>query len=327
MHLKPDDEEAGARENFDHAAGPLIRELEIVRLDQHEGFFDLRVFRELDHLIEDSAVAIREFRPKVEVAFHRRRIERRQRGRFKVNDLAGIVRDVIAEGVADRFAARPFVHDVTDGVMDFFHGIGAAENEHQRARSLSIDFSGEIFQNVIANQFLGSAMARLSFGHDCLGVTLRQFRARGENPRRDEIESRPRNQAGDDPTGVRFAHRVGRNDDVGKLFGWHAIFSRAAVDQPRRCRKSEPPRGRGKCFPPFPPSTLFQAHSARIAIHFPRRRTSETSKAFCFSARRIALSWLRKIPERIKRPPGASCREQAGNVSIRISLKRFAAMM
>ena len=38
-------------------------------------------------------------------------------------------------------------------------------------------------------------------------------------------------------------------------------------------------------------------------------------------------SWLRRIPEKIRWPPGARCRDQMGNASIKISLKRFAVMM
>ena len=63
------------------------------------------------------------------------------------------------------------------------------------------------------------------------------------------------------------------------------------------------------------------------AIHFPRRRISETAKPCRRRARTTAVSWLRKIPERIKQPPGARCRDQIGSAAIRISLKRFAVMM
>ena len=85
VDLEPDDVEAGARKNFDHAAGPLIRELEIVRLDQDERFFDFRVLRKLDHVIENSAVAVGKFRPELQIALDRFGIERGQRGRLEVN--------------------------------------------------------------------------------------------------------------------------------------------------------------------------------------------------------------------------------------------------
>ena len=42
MDLEADDVEPGARENFDHAAGPEIGKLEIVRLDQDECLLDFR---------------------------------------------------------------------------------------------------------------------------------------------------------------------------------------------------------------------------------------------------------------------------------------------
>ena len=58
MDFESDDVEAGARKYFNDAAGTLIRELEIVRLDQNQRFFDFRLFRKINYPVENAAVAV-----------------------------------------------------------------------------------------------------------------------------------------------------------------------------------------------------------------------------------------------------------------------------
>ena len=64
----------------------------------------------------------------------------------------------------------------------------------------------------------------IGLGHDGVRVALGQLCTRREHSRRDQIQSRAGNEAGNDPAGARFAHRVGRDNDVGKLFGGHAVI-------------------------------------------------------------------------------------------------------
>ena len=51
------------------------------------------------------------------------------------------------------------MHDVPDSVMNLFDRVRSAKNEQQDARALAILLAGEIFEDVIANQFLGSAVS------------------------------------------------------------------------------------------------------------------------------------------------------------------------
>ena len=177
-------------------------------------------------MIENAAVAIGKFRPQFQIALDRFRIERRQHRRLEISHLAGIIGDVIAERVANRFAARAFVHDVPDGGVHLLHCVGAAKHKKHDTRALASLCPGEIFQHVIANQFLRRAMTRIGFGHDRFCVALRQLRARREHARADEIETRARNQSRDDPAGARFAHRIRRDDGVGKFFVLHVDLAR-----------------------------------------------------------------------------------------------------
>ena len=64
-------------------------------------------------------------------------------------------------------------------------------------------------------------MPRLGLGHDRLGVSPNEFGAGREHATANEIEAGARNEAGDDAAGARFAHRIRRDDDVGKFFGLH----------------------------------------------------------------------------------------------------------
>ena len=56
--------------------------------------------------------------------------------------------------------------------MNSFHGVRAAENEKQDTGTLMVLFASEIFQYIIANQFLRSAVARIGFGYNCVHVAL-----------------------------------------------------------------------------------------------------------------------------------------------------------
>ena len=73
VNLEADDGKAAARKNFDHAAGARVGKFEIVRLDQDERLLDFRVLREVDHAVENAAVAVGIFRPELQVALDRSR--------------------------------------------------------------------------------------------------------------------------------------------------------------------------------------------------------------------------------------------------------------
>ena len=67
VHLEADDVEAGAREKIDDAAGPGVREPEIVGLDEHQRLLDVAPCRELDGVVEQAAVLIRISGPELQV--------------------------------------------------------------------------------------------------------------------------------------------------------------------------------------------------------------------------------------------------------------------
>src|SRR5262249_33445571 len=140
-----------------------------------------------------------------------------------------------------------FVHDMANGVMNPFHGVRSAKDEEQHAGELAILFLRKIFQDVLANQLLRRAMARIGFRHDCFGVPLRQFRARCKHASSDDIESRARNQPANDAAGARFTHRVRRDDGVGKLFSLHVFYLSGGLSAPQNsspsdCRARRPTR-------------------------------------------------------------------------------------
>ena len=83
--------------------------------------------------------------------------------------------------------------DVTHRPMNFFHGLRAAKYQKQNARPFAFGVARKILEHVIANQLLGRAMARIGFGDNRLGITLRQFRTRREDARSNEIKPSPRN--------------------------------------------------------------------------------------------------------------------------------------
>ena len=172
MDLESDDGEARSRKHFDDPAWPEIRELKIIGLDQDERFFDLRVRAKMNGAIQDSAVGIRKFRPEFQITLDCFWIENRKHARLEVSHLARIICDVIAVGVANCFTTRALVHDVAYGAMNLFHRVRSAKDEEQHTRVLAVLFTGEIFQDVLANQLLRRAMTRIGFRHDRFGVAL-----------------------------------------------------------------------------------------------------------------------------------------------------------
>src|SRR5439155_868531 len=83
----------------------------------------------------------------------------------------------------------------------------------------NLKLSGLIRTSVFST--CASAGKRIGSRHDRVRVALRQFRARSKHASPDEIESRAGNQPANDAAGARFAHRVRRDDDIGKLFSLH----------------------------------------------------------------------------------------------------------
>ena len=113
--------------------------------------------------------------------------------------------------------------------MHFFHSVGASKNQQQNTRPLTVNIAGEIFQHVLANQFLRRAMTGVRFRYDCLRIALCQFSARRKHASAHQVEPCPRNQPPDHPAGARFAHRIGSNDGVGKFFGLHVDLVRLKI--------------------------------------------------------------------------------------------------
>src|SRR5947207_15157184 len=105
-------------------------------------------------MIQDSGIAIGEFRPKFQIALDRFGIESRQHSGLEVGHLAGIVSDVIAVGVANCFATGALVHDVAYCPMNLFHRMRSPKNEEQYSRTMPVFLTGEIFKDVIANSLL-----------------------------------------------------------------------------------------------------------------------------------------------------------------------------
>ena len=201
--------------------GPNVGKFEIVGLDQDERFLDFRTRRIGNDVVEDAAIGIGKLRPELQVFLDRLLVERGDHGRLEVGHLARFIGNVIAVGVANRLAARPLVHDVSDDISDFLDRIRSTENQQENARALVVAFAGEIFLDVIAEQFLGGAMPRVLRGDDALGVAPDEFFAGGEHPSADQVEPGAGDQSGNDPAGARFAHRVRSNDNVGKLISLH----------------------------------------------------------------------------------------------------------
>ena len=175
MDLEANDAETGTRKNFDNATRPQVWEFEIVRLNQDECLLGFCISWKRNDLIQDSPVRIGKFRPEFQIAFDSFGIKSRQYSGLEVSYLSRIVGDVIAVSISNRLPAGALVHDMTHRAMNLFHRIRTAKDEEQHARPLTIDSAGEIFQHVIANQFLGRAMTRLRFRDDGFCVALRQF--------------------------------------------------------------------------------------------------------------------------------------------------------
>ena len=76
VDFEADDVEPGAREHFDHAAGPAVGKFEIVGLDQDERFLNFGVGRIGNDIVEHPAVAVGKFGPELEIIFDRLGVER-----------------------------------------------------------------------------------------------------------------------------------------------------------------------------------------------------------------------------------------------------------
>ena len=176
-------------------------------------------------------------RPKFQVPLNRLWIERRHHGGLEIGDRAGIVGDVIAKRVADGFAASFFMRNVADRIAHLRRRIRSAKNQNQDTCALPLLFAAEIFQDVLANQFLRRAMFRLRFTDNGFGIAADQFFARRKHSRCHQIEAGPRNQAGNDPAGARFAHRIRRQDCVSQFLVLHFRIARGLRFNPRGCRK------------------------------------------------------------------------------------------
>ena len=195
--------------------------------------------REGDHAIKNSAVAVGEFRPKLQTLFNGFVAKGREDAWLEVSRLAGFVRDVIAKSVAYRFAAGSLVHDVAHDAMHGLYRVRPTKDQHEHARTLPVDVAGKVLLHVIAEQFLDRAILGLRRGDDRLGISPNEFIAGSEHPSGDEVESGAGDETGDDSAGARFAHRVRGHNNVGKFFGLHGISSRRPQIQPRRCRAIE----------------------------------------------------------------------------------------
>jgi hypothetical protein len=96
-------------------------------------------------VFQDPAILIGEFRPEFQIALDGFGLESRQHSRLEVGYLAGIVGDVVAVGIANRFATGALMQDVPNGPMNLFHRVPSAKNEEQDPRMLAVLFAGEIF--------------------------------------------------------------------------------------------------------------------------------------------------------------------------------------
>src|SRR5438876_12277744 len=112
--------------------------------------------------------------------------------RFEINYLPALICNVIPERIANRFATRPFIHNVANGVMNLGYRIRAAKNEKKNTRALSIDRASEIASDVFLNQLLRRSVSRLRFGDNCLSVAVYQFRARRKDSPGQNMQSRSR---------------------------------------------------------------------------------------------------------------------------------------
>src|SRR6516162_3427127 len=126
--------------------------------------------------------------------------------------------------------------------MNPLHGIRTAKDEEQHTSLLAVSFAGEIFQDVLTDQLLSRSMAQIGFRHDRIRISLRQFRARRKHASTDEIESRAGNQPANDAAGARFAHRVGRHNDVGELFSLHFDYLSGGIRVPQNSSLKHGPR-------------------------------------------------------------------------------------
>src|SRR5207302_725015 len=114
------------------------------------------------------------------------------------------------------------------------------------------------------------------------------------------------------------AHRVGRDNGIGEFFGLH--------DPPGGPRR--PNAGGSKSPETVKVRARFRVvkfvFDASTAIHLPRRRISNRRNGAPRTARRRSRSWLRKIPDKIAKPPSLNIRATRGKISISKSLNKFA---
>src|ERR1051326_8757875 len=103
-----------------------------------------------------------------------------------------IIARLISRTGLDLVAARMFtpsedlIHRYSETI------VSETEPKHRATQELIRDyvlknFTGEIFQHIIANQFLRRAMLRFRFADNRFGITVNQVLARSEHARCDQI--------------------------------------------------------------------------------------------------------------------------------------------
>src|SRR4029450_876300 len=127
-------------------------------------------------------------------------------------------------------------------------------------------------------------MTRVDFCDERLGVAFGQLQTRRKHASANQVESCARNQPSNDAAGARFAHRVRRDGDVGKLFVLHGTVMPRLVIKPREMQRTRSREGsknltggfRQRKFLFFSDWGKPRQSSLRLAntaIHFPRRFT------------------------------------------------------
>jgi len=101
---------------------------------------------------------------------------------FEIADVAVVVGDEIAVGVADGFTATAVGAEVADDGADLADGFVTPEQEHHDTAALAgLGIGCEAFEDVLLEELLDLAVLAVVGGKDGVGVFFDEFGARGEH--------------------------------------------------------------------------------------------------------------------------------------------------
>ena len=149
-------------------------------------------------------------------------MRRRKHRRFEIEKGAVPVEDQIAIGVADRISIDVFpavfgVRELADHLIEFPAGVLSAEEQQHQAFSATVVEGREIVDHIVGKDFCRELIAGADTAFKRFGIGFRKRLVRRDHSCRDQFESRPGEQSGDDAACPGFLQRIRSNQHIRKF--------------------------------------------------------------------------------------------------------------